>query len=131
MPPIVPTVFLNLDLVVKSRSDPGVVIKHFGESAFVLSHHEFDGEWTLVLELVDDNFKDPGTYTQRFLAIISEFPDQARDAWKACTSRTFSYGFEGGSNSSAFDTTISADLLLQIAQVGADIGITVYPWHQP
>ena len=131
MPPIVPTVFLNLDLVVKSRSDPGVVIKHFGESAFVLSHHEFDGEWTLVLELVDDNFKDPGTYTQRFLAIISEFPGQAWDAWNACTSRTFSYGFEGGSNSSAFDTTISADLLLQIAQVGADIGITVYPWHQP
>ena len=97
---------------------------------FVLSHDEHNGEWTLVLELAEAA-RDPSTSTQRFLAIISEFPDDVRDAWKACSSRTFSYGFDGGCNSPALDTTISTELLLQLARVNADIGITVYPFRQP
>jgi hypothetical protein len=121
-----------LDLVLKSNSDLGVIVEYFDEKAFVLSHHEHNGEWTLVLELAQEELaRDPNKYTQRFLAIISEFPDEVRDVWKACTTRTFSYGFDGGSNSAALDTAISADLLLQIARGSADIGITVYPFRQP
>ncbi|WP_246738509.1 hypothetical protein [Bradyrhizobium sp. CCBAU 051011] len=52
------------------------------------------------------------------------------DLWKACTSRTFSYGFERGADYPALDTTISADLLRQIARIDADIAITVYPFQQ-
>jgi len=123
--------FLNLDLVLKSDSDLSEIIKYLDEKAFVLSHHEHNGEWTLVLELADVELaRDPNTHTRRFLAIISEFPDDVRDVWKACSSRTFSYGFEGGCNSPALDTTISTDLLLQLARVGAEIGITVYPFRQ-
>ena len=132
MLPTAPAQFLNLDLVLKSNSDLSVIIEYFGEKAFVLSHHEYNGEWTLVLELAEEELaKNPDTCTQRFLAIISEFPGEVGDAWKACTSRTFAYGFDGGSNSPALDTTISTELLLQMAQVSADIGITVYPFRQP
>jgi hypothetical protein len=132
MPLATPTQFLNLDLVLKSSSGLSEVIKHFDEKALVLSHHEYNGEWTLVLELAEEELgHNPSQYTERFLAIIAEFPDDIRDVWKACTSRTFAYGFDGGSNSPALETAISADLLLQIGQVGADIGITVYPFRQP
>ena len=132
MPLTAPAQFLNLDLVLKSNSDLSAIVKYFGEKAVVLSHQEHDGERTLVLELAEGELpQDPSKYTQCFLAIISEFPDAVRDVWNACTSRTFAYGFDGGSNSPALEATISADLLLQIARVGADIGITVYPFRQP
>jgi hypothetical protein len=131
MPLTAPAEFLNLDLVLKSNSDLSVIINNLDEKAFVLSHHEHNGEWTLVLELAEAEVaRDPNTHARRFLAIISEFPDDVRDVWKACSSRTFSYGFEGGCNSPALDTTISTDLLLQLARVGAEIGITVYPFRQ-
>jgi hypothetical protein len=121
-----------LDLILKSNLDLSVIINNLDEKVFVLSHHEHNGEWTLVLELAEEGLaRDPNTYTRRFLAIISKFPDDVRDVWKACSSRTFSYGFDGGCNSPAFDTTISADLLLQLARVSADIGITVYSFRQP
>jgi hypothetical protein len=62
--------------------------------------------------------------------MISELPAGVRDAWDACTLRTFSYGFDGGANSPALEATISADLLRQLAHAGIDIGITVYPVRQ-
>ena len=131
MPVSAPAQFLNLDLVLKSKSDLTTIIKYFDEKAFVLSHEEYNGQWTLVMELADEELaRNPSEYTQRFLAIISAFPDAIRDVWKACTSRTFAYGFDGGSNSPALESTISADLLVQIARVSADIGITVYPFRQ-
>ena len=131
MPVSAPAQFLNLDLVLKSKSNLTTIIKYFDEKAFVLSHEEYNGQWTLVMELADEELaRNPSEYTQRFLAIISAFPDAIRDVWKACTSRTFAYGFDGGSNSPALESTISVDLLVQIARVSADIGITVYPFCQ-
>lgn len=132
MPLTAPAQFLNLDLVLKSKSNLSVIVEHVDRQTFILSHEEYDGEWILALELVEeDSTPDPGRCTQRFLTMISEFPDDTRAVWKACTSRTFSYGFDGGSNAPALDATISADLLRQIAALSADIGITVYPFRQP
>jgi hypothetical protein len=131
MPPTAPARFINLDLVLKSYANFSAIIGYFDEKAFVLSHHEHDGEWTLGLELAEDKpARDPAEYTQRFLAMISELPADVRDTWDACSSRTFSYGFDGGVNAPALDVTISADLLRQIAEAGIDIGVTVYPVRQ-
>jgi hypothetical protein len=132
MPTTAPARFINLDLVLKSHAELSALISHFDEKAFVLSHHEHNGEWTLVLELAEDKpARDPAKHTERFLAMISEFPADVRHAWDACTLRTFSYGFDGGANAPALDTNLSADLLRQMAQAGIDIGITVYPVRQP
>lgn len=120
-----PARFLNLDVVLKSKSNLGALVKHLDQRVFVLSDQEYEGEHLINLELTSK--QDPRECTQRFLAIIDEFPDAVLDLWKGCISRTFSYGFEGGCDCPALDTTIPADLLLEIGRVGADIGITVYP----
>jgi hypothetical protein len=122
--------FLNLDLVLRSNSDLGALVRHLDQRVFVISDQEFEGRFLLVLELTGkDSGQDAQWCTQQFLTIIDKFPDAVLDVWRGCTSRTFSYGFEGGRNSPALDTTIAADLLLRIARVGADIGITVYPYR--
>ena len=118
--------------MLKSGSDLSELIKYLDDKAFVVAHEKYNGEFILVLELsAEDLAQDPQDYTKRFLAIIAEFPDEVREIWESCSSRAFSYGFDGGANSPALDTTISADLLLQVARVCADIAITVYPFHQP
>lgn len=126
--------FRNLDVVLRSTSDMGALARHLDrdERVIVLSHQEFNGEHVLALELnAADLAEDAPACTRQFLAIIEGFPDAALAVWRGCTSRSFSYGFDGGSNSAALDMTIAADLLLRIAQIGADIGITVYPHRDP
>ena len=128
--------FLNLDLVLRSNSDLGALVKHLDQRVSVISDQEFEGRFLLVLELTgkltgkEEAAHDAQWCTQQFLTIIDEFPDAVLDVWRGCTSRTFSYGFEGGCDFPALDTTITADLLLRIGQVGANLGITVYP-RQP
>lgn len=128
-----PARFLNLDLVLRSNSDLSPIIGYFGERVIVLTHDEYNnGTWILALELAEELvLEDPASYTERFLAMMSEFPDDVREFWDACTSRTFSYGFDGGANSAALDTTIKADLLMQISRFGADIEISIYPFRKP
>jgi len=121
--------FLNLDVVLKSNSDFSALIKHLDQSVFVLTHQEHGEQFLLVLEVGDADCNDPGAFTRQFLTLIEALPDAARELWNGCTSRTFSYGFEGGCEFPALDTTITSDLLLRIAKLGADIGITVYPYR--
>jgi hypothetical protein len=99
------------------------------QRVFVLSDQEFERQF-VVLELTGkEPAQDARWCTQQFLTIIDEFPDAVLDLWKRCASRTFSYGFDGGCDYPALDTTTTADVLLEIARVGADIGITVYPYR--
>ncbi|MGY4304960.1 hypothetical protein ACVIJ6_002203 [Bradyrhizobium sp. USDA 4369] len=119
--------FLNLDLVLKSASDFAPLIAHLDQSVYLLHHQQHENEFLLVLETDATEALDPITCKQRFLTLIESLPDRATDLWNGCTSRTFSYGFEGGRDFSALDITMPADLLLRIASLGADIGITVYP----
>jgi hypothetical protein len=128
-----PPQFLNLDIVLKSNSTLDALVEHLDERVFVISHQEYERQFILVLELAEQTvaqIHDEQSCTQQFLTIIDALPDTALDLWKACTSRTFSYGFESGADYPALDTTISADLLRQIARIDADIAITVYPFQQ-
>ena len=119
--------FLNLDLVLKSKSDFTPLVSRLDQSVHVLHHQEHGQEFLLVLETDAAEAPDPIARTKRFLTLIESLPDAARELWNGCTSRTFSYGFEGGRDFPALDVTIPADLLVRIAELGADIGITVYP----
>ncbi|MDR3467332.1 MAG: hypothetical protein P4M07_15480 [Xanthobacteraceae bacterium] len=123
-----PAQFLNLDVVLRSRSELGALVKHLDQRVVVVSNQEFERQFVVVLELAGEGpAQDAQRCTQQFLTIIDEFPAATLDLWKGCASRTFSYGFEGGCDYPALDTRIAADLLIEIGRVGADIGITVYP----
>ena len=121
--------FLNLDLVLKSASDLGALVSDMDRSVFVLHHEEHDRQYLLVLEISDENCKGPASCTEQFLTVIEALSEAARELWNSCASRTFSYGFEGGRDFPALDTTLTADLLLRMARLGVDIGITVYPYR--
>jgi hypothetical protein len=122
--------FLNLDLVLKSNSDLSPIIKHFDQKVIVLAHENFERQFLLNLELANsDSTKEPGWCTRGFLTLIEALPEAERALWNGCISRTFSYGFESGREFPALDTTITSDLLLRIAKLGADIGITIYPYQ--
>ena len=128
-----PPQFRNLDIILKSNSNLDALVEHLDERVLVLSHQEYERQFILVLELAEqtvEQIHDAQSCTQQFLAIIDALPDTAMNLWKPCTSRIFSYGFDSGADHPALDTTISADLLRQIARIDADIEITVYPFNQ-
>ena len=124
-----PPEFRNLDVILKSNSNFDALVEHLDEKVFVLDHLEYERQFILVLELAEQIY-DAQSCTQQFLTIIDALPDTAMNVWKACTSRTFSYGFDSGADHPALNTTISANLLRQIAGLDADIEISVYPFDQ-
>ncbi|WP_316203432.1 hypothetical protein [Bradyrhizobium sp. SZCCHNS3051] len=123
--------FLNLDLVLTSSTDLTPLIAHLDQSVHVLHHREHEQKFLLVLETNETVSPHPITCTEQFLTVIEALSAPAKALWNGCTSRTFSYGFEGGREFPALDTTIPADLLLRIATLGAAIDIAVYPFRNP
>jgi hypothetical protein len=127
-----PARFLNLDVILKSNSDLDALARRLeqDERVIVLSHYESAGQFVLVFELSFGGPEpSPRSLTQQLLTIIGQFSDAILELWKGCTSLTFDYGFEGGNDNPALETTIPADLLTQIGRIGADVGITVYPYR--
>jgi len=121
--------FLSLDLVLKSPTDLGPLVRTLeqDERVLILTHHAFAGEFTLMVELAHDS--DAATLTQRFLDLIASLPENVFELWKGARQRSFDYGFEGGETRPAVEATLPAALLVQIGCLGADITFTVYP-HQ-
>ncbi|MCL2714837.1 MAG: hypothetical protein FWD68_09720 [Alphaproteobacteria bacterium] len=121
--------FLSLDLVLKSATDLGPLVRALeqDDEVVILTHHAFAGEFTLIVELGHEGEPDAATLTRRFLVLIAGLPQAAFELWNGATRRSFDYGFEGGETRPAFEATIPAALLVQIGGLGADITFTVYP----
>lgn len=124
--------FLNLDLELESKFDLTALAEHMAGQVFVLYNGKTDDGFRLDLEPVLDGKldEDPQACTDHFISLLNTLPKELADLWHSCTSRLFDYGFDGGLESQPIRTTIRASSLAQIAHLGADIQITVYPFRE-
>lgn len=132
MGPSSPAAFLNLDLEIDSSSDLSPLAAHLADQVFVLFCGEIDRGFRLVLEptLTAPLSQDPLACTEHFLRLLSTLPEDLETLWRSATSRVFDYGVDGGLAQPPLETTIPADLLLAIAQLGAGMRVTVYPFRE-
>ncbi|MDR3482148.1 MAG: hypothetical protein P4L91_15720 [Burkholderiaceae bacterium] len=127
-----PASFINLDLELESHSNLSALAQHLAGQVFVLFNGETAQGFRLVMEpLIDSALNgNPLACTEHFIALLNSLPKELLDIWKNCTFRVFDYGFEGGIECPPLHTTICTASLLQIANLGADIRITVYPFRE-
>jgi hypothetical protein len=124
--------FLNLDLELNAVNDLSRLAKHLGRSAFVLYNGRIKGSYQLCAEPIIRGklSKSPRACTAHLLEALEGLPKEFAAALKACTSRVFDYGFDGGLESKPLSVNISAAHLARISQLGIQVRITVYP-HRP
>ena len=123
--------FLNLDLEIESRSDLSALAQHMGEQVLVLFNGATERGFRLALEPIIETAlsRNPQACLNHFVTLLRSLPVELTAIWNDCTSRVFDYGFDGGFESPPQNTTICANSLLQIANLGADVRITIYPFQ--
>jgi len=80
--------FLNLDVVLKSNSGLGALVKHLDQRVFVLSDQEFERQFVLVLELTGKPRQHDGRLT------FADFGYR----WVTGLEREFHFGADFGSH---------------------------------
>lgn len=124
--------FINLDLELSADQPLDALEHHFARASFTLFNGEVDGGHRLAMEPVIDGRlnRDAIACTEHFLELIRTLPEGLMGFWKACSSRVFDYGFDGGLESPPARVVLPSALLREMARYGIDAQITVYPFRK-
>jgi len=119
--------YITLDIVVKTNGDCDSIAKAFNESAgyFVQKHQWNDYKW--YLNISGGGAGNASEAIEKHCRYIAAFEGPAKEAWDAAEVKEFFIGYEGGESPTCFDSHISAQGIAMAAQLGAGIGIAIYP----
>ena len=121
--------FLNLDLDLRSKTDLAPLAKHLDRFASLLHSGNHSGEFRITAESLIGGHPsiDPAACTRELLETLTALPVALRTLFDSCHLRIFDYGFDGGLEASPYSVDLPASQLLQMAQMGIDLRVTVYP----
>ncbi len=120
------THFLNVDLDIYSRSDLQPIVQALGKNAIALYVGRERGGYSAHLE-ISKSAKTPDSTIRIFCELIQALPKPERDLWNAAGVRSFSIGIQAGRQPNPCDMTIRAETVQAVAELAAQIVITVYP----
>ena len=127
--------FANVDLEIKSKDDLQCLIDSFGKDIDVLYHERLENGLDFVSLEFHLNKVESGIYgsadetINAFYSKIVNFPPESRKIWDRCLEKKFDIGFESGNSGETFNTNIKSETIKQIAEIGASIVITIYPFR--
>jgi hypothetical protein len=118
----------DLDLVAPVPLTP--LISHFksrGISPQGLTLGD-DGKWYVTLN-IRETFAEPCPNIAAMLSAVESATGDARSCWEACTTREFNVGYDCGEEPWAFNQGLSNETLRRMAQCGATLRLTLYPFR--
>jgi hypothetical protein len=119
----------DLDLVAPVSLEP--LIAHF-EAARISPLRPTlgeDGNWYVTLE-TDEPHEEPDRNIAALLSAIESTTGAARECWDACAKREFNVGYDCGDEPWSFNQGLSNATLRRMADCGATIRITLYPFRE-
>jgi hypothetical protein len=123
--------YLNTDLDLTSPSDLTALAAAF-EARGLRSLHVACGEdaqWYATFENAGRQ-TDPEQDIAAMVAVVESLGEPHRSAWRGCTRREFNIGYDCGDEPWAFNQGLSCALLGRMADVGASLRITLYPYRE-
>lgn len=118
------TLFLNVDLELRSAEPLDALVKALGPVT-VLRFTE-QAPYLANLECPQDGPLDVESTLEVLLGLIEALPADARKIWDGCTQRRFDIGLQAGLGPRSFARTISPSVVVRLAAVGAELGLTIY-----
>jgi len=116
------TEFLNVDLDLRARSGLKKLVQSLEPSAYVLRQTPREAS----LEL---NWK-PGLTLEKTIVglvkLVQSLPPEASTIWNECLGRSFNIGIQAGREPHSREFSISRKAVSLLAEVGAEIVLTVY-----
>jgi len=120
------THFLNVDLDIHSGADLQPLVDALGKKVFSLFVGRDGRSYSAHLEITE--IKRTVDATVRALCgLIQALPSPERDLWNSAKVRSFSVGIQAGRQPNPCDFTIKAKTVKTVAELGAQIVLTLYP----
>lgn len=117
----------------KSKENLQHLIDEFGDDVCILFHDRLQDECDFAsLEISLDKIAS-GIYGEveetlkAFCSIIENLSSDSRRIWNNCEEKIFDIGFESGNTENSFNAKIEIETIKRIAEIGANIVITIYP----
>ena len=122
---IFPAEFLNVDLDIKSKSDPAAIAKAWENRAVSIHTHKLGRQYWLRGALVFQP-KNPTDAIRRFAKLVRDLPPGARRLWTKASSKEFDIGIQAGFERRSGEWVLEPEVVRTIADLGARIRVTVY-----
>ena len=133
--------FINVDLELESSESVQSIVAELSETTFSLYCSDIDEMANLELNIDKaDDFDFYETYDDEkdlvggidahiteFCNLIENLSLQSKRIWNGCHRKEFDIGFRAGNTAKSFHTKIKAETIKRCVEIGATIGITVYP----
>jgi len=126
-----PASFVNLDLELLSEKEPVQLAAELGRTSFVLfSGPTPDGHLLCVEPVIGGLLStDIEACTEHFLKLLETLTPEGDAQFRACRSRVFDYGFDGGFESNPIHVDLASGQLARIAALDLNVRITTYPYR--
>jgi hypothetical protein len=119
--------YFNTDLDISSEFDLNGLAAVFEAHGLFVLHVEGGSEcgWRASFESVQHG--EPESGIGEMVNVIECVEGNGLTDWQKCALREFNLGYASGMGPKAFEQRLNNKLLHRIADVGAAIGITIYP----
>jgi hypothetical protein len=126
------TLFLNVDLDIVSKSDLQPLVDAMGKDVFVLyvgrvrRHYEAHLEWNGSHMPPNSYQSSPESLILKFCKLVQRLNPDVRALWDSAKTRSFDAGISAPKRGNYYWTAIGSEAIRTAAEVGAQVGITVY-----
>jgi hypothetical protein len=124
------TGFLNVDLDVYSQSNLEALAAALAHKTFVLHVGREGNRYGAHFELTTLP-KNADAIIRGFAALIRALPRPARRLWDSAKTREFNIGLQAASAGKPIELHISPETIHEVASLGGQLAITVYPARFP
>ena len=121
--------FLNADLDIESNIDISLLVKEISTKATVFRHEYKAGVHFASLETYECETEE-NVIISEYKSIVTSFSSEAKAQWESCHKKIFDFGYSGGNKPKNFYSNISKESIAAIAELGAEMVITIYPMER-
>ena len=124
-----PSECLNVDLEIKSRSNPALLIRAWNRRVMQMHSNKL-GRRHWVRVMLWPQPSNPNEALRRFARLVRGLPASARTVWDNA-SKELDIGIQAGLEQRSGEWVIDAAVAEMVGQLGASIRLTIYsPWEQ-
>ncbi len=117
--------FLNVDLEIRSVTDPAALIAELGDRAIVLHCGPHEPGYLAVLELSQE-FPDPDSTILEYCRLIEGLLPNGRRLWDALDFKEFDIGYDRSPDQHCSRFSLRLETLKEIAATGASLAVSMY-----
>ena len=117
---------MNVDLEVGSKRKPAALITALGDSLHNLWAGRFKGLYRANYELRPVKILDPTETIIQLVKIVRKLAGDAKREWESAPLRDFNVGVQSAMEPYTFELAVEPKAVSLVAEVGGQIGITVY-----